>query len=121
MGECFYFLLLYRFQCLFYFVEKLVDVIKRSVLSEDVDDENLVVFVYFSEFFVKVQLNMIKLVSKYICKNFLDIKMGCKFWFFLILFLKFKFIIVKDKIQNLNYGFFWILCLVKYIIKQILK
>lgn len=74
MGECFYFLSLYRFQCLFHSAEKLVDVIKRSVPSEDADDENPVVSVYLSELFVKAQPNMTKSVSKYTCQIFfLDI------------------------------------------------
>lgn len=75
-----------------------MDVIKRSVPSEDADDENPVVSVYLSELFVKAQPNMTKSVSKYTCKIFLDIKMGCKFWFSSISLSKFKFTTVKDKI-----------------------
>lgn len=60
----------YRFQCLFHSAEKLLDVIKRSVPSEDADDENPVVTVYLSELFVKTQPNMTKSVSKYTCQIF---------------------------------------------------
>lgn len=69
-GRTFLLSIIYRFQCLFHSAEKLLDVIKRSVPSEDADDENPVVTVYLSELFVKTQPNMTKSVSKYTCQIF---------------------------------------------------
>lgn len=47
--------------------------IKRSVPSEDADEENPVVSVYLSELFVKTQPTMTKSVSKYTGRNILDL------------------------------------------------
>lgn len=53
------------FQCLFDSAEKLLDVIKRSVPSEDADEENPVVSVYLSELFVKTQPTMTKSMAEF--------------------------------------------------------